>query len=142
MNNHYYHVSTENFGPSFTLHPRPIETAAEGEPEIDRVCLGPSLDRCFGAINLDTSENYYIYKTNNKIQGVKPHGVADSEITGEMWSTRKVAFKMVGMVPKEIVEKMPNNQRGSHYKTDLKKQRHDIERIGKLLDKFGYKLLP
>ena len=42
----------------------------------------------------------YVYRTKNKVKGIKPHEVADQSITKERWLVRPTKFVLVQKIPR------------------------------------------
>lgn len=110
----------------------------EREPEIERICVAPTLSGCLSAINF-----YYqtlrVYRTMEKVESYVPYRVADSKITGERWLMSPTWFEHVLTLPKNVVRDIPCNAVRAGEEDDLVKQAKERQRIAKIIkEKYGH----
>ena len=128
--NFLFHVTTKkSWGKQVQLTPRKTgKNRAIGEPEIKRICVAPTISRCFIAIPYEETETYYIYRTLRKVQGYYPYDVFDSRITREKWLISPISFIKIGVVPNHLLKLFPEESN-----LEYEKQRKSLKVIREIL---------
>lgn len=97
---YYYHISDKFTESTIELKPRATgDNRDPEEPEISRICVGPSISKCLIAIPY-CSMDYHVYRTKHKVKGYRPKvkEVFDSKQTKEVWLKKPTKFVLVGIV--------------------------------------------
>lgn len=99
---YYFHISKKDLHlrgtkERFTLHPKGgvTELRLDTEPDVKRICVGPSIIHCLSAIPA-FCDGYNIYRTINKVKAHFPYDVTDAHITHERWLLEPTEFKLIG----------------------------------------------
>jgi len=95
-----FHCTTDYHGDVWEPEPRTPSHRAECEPDTPRVCVAPTVASCFAA-RLFAPEAVAVYRSRAKPE--QPVGVWDQCITGEMWYTRPVKFRLHTLIREEVV---------------------------------------
>ena len=99
MTTRVYHVTyKEDWGDSIVLFPRIPLSAAKGEPEIDRICVAPSIEQAiFAAGEIDFVRAIYFADVEDEdLFGA--WNVFDSHITEELWLFKPTKFELLTRV--------------------------------------------
>lgn len=103
---YWYHISSATLRSKARLKAFKNEDAAtreETEPNVPRICVSPSLDKCILAVPVGGLNTYKIFRTSSKVVARKPFRVKkrdilpfDAEITEEHWLLEDTDFVKVG----------------------------------------------
>jgi len=109
-----YHITLENWGNKRRLIPLPddhpkIMGRGYGEPDIARICVGPTPSYCLSAIYwyISREKTVNIYRTSRKVHYIEPWDVSDSAITHEKWLLKPTTFVKVGYISRKIIRELP-----------------------------------
>lgn len=95
---YWYHVTdTKHWGESIILNPRIPVRLGEDEPQIERICVAPTVAQCISAVRPEESF-LCIYRTATPVSAYWPNGVSDYRITQEKWLLRPTRFVNVGYI--------------------------------------------
>lgn len=90
----WFHITEENWGSKVKLYPRRcLRGESVGEPDTPRICVCPSMIKCYIATNWEVA-NRYVYRTVRRCSAVPAVGVYDSHITNEHWLLKPTTFKL------------------------------------------------
>lgn len=106
---YYYHISTALKNKRITLYPQtPWQHRPDHEPDIPRICVGPSIVKCLLAVPYCWGEVYNVYRTKGKVIPSFPvrEQVDDCHLTNEGWLLKKTTFIKIGQI--EITSKFPD----------------------------------
>jgi hypothetical protein len=97
---YWYHLSLTLKNKEYCLVPWDNDKGfnrSDDEPNIERICVSPSIAHCLTAIPYSFSDTYNIYRTKNCVKVKKPFGnVFDSHITKEGWLLNPTNFIKIG----------------------------------------------
>jgi len=103
---YWYHVSSTLHDPEITLIPRNNDCGFNRnpmEPNVNRICVGPSIAHCLTAIPYSIFAPYNIYRTKSPVRATRSHDVFDTRITLEGWLLKPTRFIKIGAITmKEI----------------------------------------
>jgi hypothetical protein len=74
------------------------------EPNVERICVAPSMAHCLAALPYCPGDSYNVYRTKNKVKANSPSNVFDSHITLEGWIQKPTVFVKIGELTLEDVE--------------------------------------
>jgi len=129
----YYHVTRENMGSKIVLSPRAIRCCDTREPDLDRICVSPTISGCFAAISIGSGE-YNVYRTKDRVLAHIPKRVADVSVTREKWLLEPTEFVRVCKIPKTTVYQLPDGGRGDE--SELWNQAQEKKEIKEILNKY------
>lgn len=93
----FYHVSTKDLGSTVIFKPR--DPGVPSEPSTPRISVASTVAGCIMAISsllqLFPVDTLYIYRTVDSVRTVKPTGVPDVSVTGELWILDDTRFKKI-----------------------------------------------
>lgn len=79
---HYHITSADYWGKFVVLEPQEDgKNRAYDEPRIGRICVAPSIQHCFCAVQ--SGNKMYDYRTARPLRSVYPVNVSDYRMTGE-----------------------------------------------------------
>lgn len=103
---YWYHVSSTLHDLEITLFPKDNINGFNRnpmEPNINRICVGPTIAHCLAAIPYSIFAPYDIYRTKSPVKATRAHGVFDAKVTLEGWLLKSTTFINVGTITmKEI----------------------------------------
>lgn len=82
---HWFHCTSDNHGPVFVAKRRAPKHMSQNEPSTPRLCVAPTIARCFAAVLFKEFRPVYCYRTEKPCKAVKPRNVWDQVVTGEHW---------------------------------------------------------
>jgi hypothetical protein len=133
----YYHVTQKKWPKRITLSPRKIgEHRAIDEPEINRICVSPSIEECIIALGscLKYYSNINIYRTVSKVYAYNSYDIPDSHITQEKWLINPTRFMKIGavnyLIPESIFDLSVGNSSG------FEKQIENLKKLQNMKLKF------
>lgn len=129
---YWYHVSTTLKKPLEFLKPRSNDEGfnrSEGEPDIKRICVSPTLSQCLIAIPYRKQNILYIYRTEKQVIAKKSSGVFDSPVTMEGWLTKPTWFVRMGTLDMEKI----TNSNGKLIKVPSEVASHGCLNFSKIL---------
>jgi hypothetical protein len=74
------------------------------EPNVERICVAPSIAHCLTAIPYLLGETFNVYKTKERVKANAPYDVYDANITKEGWLQTKTEFVKIGVLDFKIIE--------------------------------------
>ena len=106
---YWYHLSSTLVALELTLTPwdndDPVFNRSYLEPNIKRICVGPSISHCLTALPYSFGTSYYVYRTKNPVKADAPRDVFDASVTKEGWIKKPTEFIKIGILSFEDVEK-------------------------------------
>jgi len=126
----YYHVTSLNLGKNKLFKPKRILGCDCREPDLERICVAPTISGCFAAIYVD-GRKYNVYRTKKKVKAHLTYNVYDVRATGEKWLLSPTDFVLVASVDSKISRDLPESARGDENRIDS--QQKDKEKIRKIL---------
>ena len=136
---YFYHVTPENWLNKKILSPQKPLLMDEREPEIERICVAPTLTGCISSTGV--CPNMRVYRTTEAVQGFIPHGVFDAKVTGERWLLSATEFEYLFSIEATIADQIIKNTRlvGSFNKRQMNKQIEEKKFIAKVVKQhYGY----
>ena len=104
---YWYHISNTLKDKKCTLIPWDNAKGFnrnELEPDINRICVSPTIQQCLTAVPYFLSSSYNIYRTKEKVAAHKPIRVFDAKITNEGWLLDTTDFIKIGSIDLNEIE--------------------------------------
>jgi hypothetical protein len=125
---YWYHISTTLKKDLEILDPRNnIEgfNRPDHEPNVDRICVAPTLEQCLVSVPYSKSGIFHIYKTKHLVKARKAYDVFDAFVTGERWIGNSTEFIKIGIlklkdIPEHIITEAASEGNATYSKEVLK----------------------
>ncbi len=98
---YWYHLSSTLIKEEIFLKPWGNDQGfnrSEGEPDIERICVAPSVAQCLTAIPYCPGDTFTIYRTKRKMKATEPFDIFDSNVTKEGWILIPTFFIRMGEI--------------------------------------------
>ena len=101
-----YHISHKSLGKQPTLKPRTPFSRACGEDDTPRICVSPTIEECYLALQLEIEaqyvhriQSYWVYVVDTRDSVFANESVFDRRITRERWLLTPTKLKRIGRIP-------------------------------------------